>query len=188
MAQHYHDTVYRPRSAGSEHPYVSRGNASASGVAFVFIVLLSVVATFYAVWHLTGTASAGGDIPYAAQASLSDTESASFSFCHQGGGINCVVDGDTLYYRGQKIRIADIDTPETHDPRCPQEAKLGAAATQRLRTLVNSSPFSLQSIDRDEDRYGRKLRIISRGGQSLGGVLVNEGLARWYGNGRQSWC
>lgn len=31
---------------------------------------------------------------------------------------------------------------------------------------------------RDEDKYGRKLRIVMRDGESLGGALVDEGLAR----------
>lgn len=121
-------------------------------------------------------------------ASSSDTESGSFSFCHTGGGYNCVVDGDTIHYKGTKIRIADIDTPETHPPRCEAEATKGAAATQRMLALVNAGPFTLESIDRDEDRYGRRLRVVTRGGESLGGVLVDEGLARWYGSGRRSWC
>lgn len=123
-----------------------------------------------------------------ATASASDTETAAFSICKSGGGTNCVVDGDTIWYRGSKIRIADIDTPETHQPQCAAEAARGAAATRRLHQLVNAGPFSLQSINRDEDRYGRKLRILTRGGQSLGGVLVEEGLARYYAGGRRSWC
>lgn len=117
-----------------------------------------------------------------------DREIASFGFCHEGGGTNCVVDGDTIYYHGTKIRIADIDTPETHEPRCGEEAALGAKATQRLHALVNAGPFTLQQIDRDEDVYGRKLRILTRGGESLGETLVDEGLARWYEGGRQPWC
>jgi endonuclease YncB( thermonuclease family) len=32
------------------------------------------------------------------------------------------------------------------------------------------------------------LRILTRGGQSLGAVLVAEGLARFYEGGRRSWC
>lgn len=118
----------------------------------------------------------------------SDSESAAFGFCHEGGGTNCVVDGDTLYYQGTKIRIADIDTPETHEPRCAYEAALGATATRRLHALVNAGPFSVESIDRDEDVYGRKLRILTRGGESLGEKLVDEGLARRYEGGRRSWC
>ena len=112
-----------------------------------------------------------------------------FGSCHAGGGINCVVDGDTFWMGGEKIRIADIDTPETHPALCAREAALGKAATKRLRSLLNAGPFSLQSIDRDTDRYGRKLRIVVRGGVSLGDVLVSEGLARPYQGGyREGWC
>ena len=41
-----------------------------------------------------------------------------FGLCHSGGGANCVVDGDTFWIDGTKIRIADIDAPETHPARC----------------------------------------------------------------------
>jgi micrococcal nuclease len=54
--------------------------------------------------------------------------------------------------------------------------------------LLNQGGFSLQSIDRDQDQYGRDLRIITRDGQSLGDILVAEGLAeRWQGY-RRNWC
>ena len=84
---------------------------------------------------------------------------ASFGLCHTGGGSNCVVDGDTIWLAGQRIRVADIDAPETHPPRCAQEAELGDRATRRLRELLSGGAISLQSIDRDEDVYGRKLRV-----------------------------
>ena len=152
-------------------------------------LIFVALATFYGVWFLTGqNAEPSNAVDTSATFFTSDTESASFALCHAGGGTNCVVDGDTLYYQGAKIRIADIDTPETHPSRCAEEARLGNAATQRLQALVNAGPFSLQSIDRDEDAYGRKLRVITRGGQSIGQDLVDQGLARWYGGGRQSWC
>ncbi|MEY3657611.1 MAG: hypothetical protein RL425_372 [Pseudomonadota bacterium] len=112
-----------------------------------------------------------------------------FTLCAQGGGENCVVDGDTIWLQGEKIRIADIDTPETHPARCAQEAALGEKATLRLRDLLNQGRFSVQPIKRDRDRYGRKLRILERDGQSLGLVLVREGLARPYQGGRRApWC
>ena len=113
---------------------------------------------------------------------------ASFSFCHTGGGRNCVVDGDTIWLEGQKIRIADIDAPETHEPRCASEQELGDRATQRLQQLLNNGAVTLQPIDRDEDRYGRKLRIVQVNGRSVGDTLVGEGLARWYAGGRRPWC
>lgn len=113
---------------------------------------------------------------------------ASFGECAGPVRYTCVVDGDTFWLKGEKIRIADINTPETSEPQCASEAQLGAKATQRLTALLNSGGFSLKSIDRDEDQYGRKLRVVTRGGDSLGAVLVNEGLAeRWKGY-RGSWC
>jgi micrococcal nuclease len=111
-----------------------------------------------------------------------------FGFCHVGGGSNCVVDGDTFWMDGQKIRIADIDTPETHPPRCAEEAALGAQATIRLHALLNAGPVTLESAQRDTDRYGRALRIVTRNGQSLGATLVAEGLARRWEGSRRPWC
>jgi endonuclease YncB( thermonuclease family) len=100
----------------------------------------------------------------------------------------CVVDGDTFWLEGTKIRIADINTPEVSEPKCPSEAALGERATDRLVVLLNDGGFSLSTIDRDEDKYGRKLRIVTRGGESLGTILVDEGLAeRWTGS-RRNWC
>ncbi len=111
-----------------------------------------------------------------------------FGYCHTGGGTNCVVDGDTFWVDGEKVRIADIDAPETHPSRCAEEDRLGRAATRRLQALLNAGPIELQAVDRPYDRYGRRLAIVTRGGRSLGDMLVEEQLARPYGNGRRPWC
>jgi micrococcal nuclease len=113
---------------------------------------------------------------------------APFGFCHSGGGLNCVVDGDTFWMDGERIRIADIDAPETHPSRCADEARLGGAATERLQALLNQGEVTLEIADRDTDRYGRKLRIVTRGGRSLGAQLVDEGLARSWSGRRRPWC
>ena len=120
--------------------------------------------------------------------SANDALSARFALCHSGGGSNCVVDGDTFWFAGDKYRIADIDTPETHPARCAEEAALGEAATGRLHQWLNAGAFSLDSAGRDADRYGRKLRIVTRGGTSVGSVLVAEGLARPWKGRRRGWC
>jgi endonuclease YncB( thermonuclease family) len=99
-----------------------------------------------------------------------------------------VVDGDTIWLGGQKIRVADIDAPETHPARCSREAELGDRATRRLQQLLNGGAVSLAAIDRDQDRYGRKLRIVLVDGRSVGDRLVDEGLARHYAGGRRPWC
>jgi micrococcal nuclease len=111
-----------------------------------------------------------------------------FGACYSGGGTNCVVDGDTSWIDGEKVRIADIDAPETHPSRCAEEARLGDAATARLRALLNTGPVELVSADRDTDRYGRKLRIVMQNGRSVGTTLADEGLARRWEGRRRTWC
>lgn len=109
--------------------------------------------------------------------------------CRHHADRHCVIDGDTFRLGSTSIRIADIDTPETHPPHCPLEAKLGRQATLRLQALLNAGQFELRGISRDEDRYGRKLRLVMRDERSLGMVLVDEGLARRYhGQRRKGWC
>jgi micrococcal nuclease len=116
-------------------------------------------------------------------------ERASFSLCDYDNGNNCVIDGDTFRYRGTTIRIADIDTPEVFSYACPSEREAGERATRRLHALLNAGPFALEGYGgRDEDRYGRKLRVVTRDGQSLGMVLVAEGLAREWDGARRGWC
>lgn len=114
-----------------------------------------------------------------------------FTLCHTGGGRNCVVDGDTIWMNGEKIRVADIDTPETHQARCASEQQLGDRASARLQSLLNAGPVELAPAanGRSHDRYGRRLAILARDGQSLGMILVREGLARQYSGGpRDPWC
>lgn len=106
------------------------------------------------------------------------TYQASFGFCPVGGGQNCVVDGDTFWVNGENIRVMDIDAPETHPPRCQSEAELGDRATRRLHELLNAGPFQMESDGRDMDQYDRKLRVVIRDGESIGEMLVDEGLAR----------
>lgn len=101
----------------------------------------------------------------------------------------CVVDGDTIWLEGVKIRIADIDTPEISSPHCDAEYERGIRARDRLVVLLNEGEFELRPIgNRDEDQYGRKLRVVMRDGRSLGDQLVGEGLARTWTGRREPWC
>jgi endonuclease YncB( thermonuclease family) len=121
-----------------------------------------------------------------------DGEAARFAPCEGAHRVTCVVDGDTFWYLGEKVRVADINAPEVSEPACAREAELGRRATVRLIALLNAGPFTLganaDGTGRNRDRYGRLLRTVARGGASLGGQLVGEGLAeRWQGH-RGSWC
>jgi endonuclease YncB( thermonuclease family) len=117
-----------------------------------------------------------------------DAARASFGYCHTGGGTNCVVDGDTFYIGGEKVRVAGIDAPETHPPRCDTEARLGEEATERLRDMLNGGAVTMTSIDRDRDVYGRLLRNVAVNGADVGEAMVSAGVAREYGSGRRPWC
>ena len=113
---------------------------------------------------------------------------AHFAMCGAAKRVTCIVDGDTIWLGGTKIRLADIDTPETVRPACPRERAMGQRATRRMQALLNDGPITLRRDGRDEDRWGRKLRIVERDGSSLGEVLVGEGLARRWGEPRVDWC
>lgn len=140
-------------------------------------------------WPLVSTGSSNGDQGASRPLALiSAGNSPHFELC---GMVRktCVVDGDTFWLDGVKIRIADIDTPEISEPKCDSEYDLGMKATYRLRELLNEGPFELNSIgSRDEDRHGRKLRVVVRNGRSLGDQLVSEGLARTWSGRREPWC
>jgi endonuclease YncB( thermonuclease family) len=173
---HYYEKP-RPRRRGW------RGRLSFSQLRLLLILGFAMAAGYHAlgagaVDRLFGTSTQSGDVRI------------SFSMCGHGGlHHDCVIDGDTFYLGSQSIRVADIDAPETHPPRCDYEASLGARATNRLLSLLNAGPFTLQTIgSRDRDRYGRLLRVVIRGGRSLGGILVSEGLARPWTGHRRPWC
>jgi endonuclease YncB( thermonuclease family) len=112
-----------------------------------------------------------------------------FSPCSGPWRVNCVVDGDTIWHDGAKIRIADIDAPEIHDPKCPAEFALGERAKERLLSLLNEGPFYIvHSGGRDRDKYGRDLRVIERNGVSISETMIAERLVRRWDGSRHPWC
>lgn len=168
----------------------AKAEASAAAVAAAGAATKAGAAATGALATAAGVASAASSAAALASAlSGGKAVSAHFTICGHAKRIDCMVDGDTFWMAGTKIRIADIDTPETHPPRCAREGRLGEAATVKMQALLNAGPFTLTPIKRDVDRYGRKLRIVERDGVSLGAVLVRHGLARHYGGGKRSpWC
>lgn len=77
---------------------------------------------------------------------------ASFALCADAPRNTCVVDGDTFWLAGEKIRIADINAPETQGAACPAERAQGEAAKRRLLILLNAGPFDLLVQGRPQDR------------------------------------
>ena len=112
-----------------------------------------------------------------------------FVLCHGSSANDCVIDGDTIEFDGQRIRMVDYDAPEISEPKCASEAALGERAKMRLLDLLNSGSVEARPLGRrDVDRYGRKLRLVLVNGRSVGDVLIAEGLAwPWQGH-RHAWC
>lgn len=119
---------------------------------------------------------------------LDEVRPGSFRLCDGPVRANCVVDGDTFWFRGDKVRIADIDAPEISQPACDAERRAGEMSRDQLLAILNEGRFSLTAGWRDEDRYGRKLRVVSRAGKSLGERLVEQGLARRWNGPDFGWC
>lgn len=148
------------------------------------VLLLAPVAGIGIAWFW----QAAPLVTFPAAEPANEQYSVTFSRCSGPIRVTCVVDGDTIWLEGEKIRIADVNTPEISSPDCPAERALGERATSRLTSMLNEGGFSLETIDRDEDRFGRKLRIVTRDGESLGETLVAEGLAEEWTGSRRSWC
>lgn len=88
-----------------------------------------------------------------------------------------VIDGDTVdvSYRGEveRVRLLNVDTPETKDPDQPIEC-MGPEATTYLEDLLpGGTPVILEFDQERTDQYGRLLA-----GVMLDGALVNAEIAR----------
>lgn len=103
-----------------------------------------------------------------------------------------IIDGDTLIIDREHIRIANIDAPEIGRPKCDAERRLGIVAKRRLAELLSSVVVEVLRGDPDsgrkKDRYGRTLAIVSVDGQDVGGILIEESLARPWNGKRRPWC
>lgn len=111
---------------------------------------------------------------------------AALSLCAPTGErVNCVHDGDSLVVNRERIRIADIDTPELNSA-CVAERDLAQRARRLLHAHLEKGGYQ---IHRDgKDRYGRTLAIVTIDGRSVGDMLVAAGVARTWSGRREPWC
>lgn len=102
------------------------------------------------------------------------------------------IDGDTIEFDGETVRIANIDTPETRKAKCPEERAKGEAASQALTDLLASGAVTVQRGDpkspRLTDRYGRTLGLVFVDGHDVGELLIAMGHARRWTGKRRPWC
>ncbi|WP_165802956.1 MULTISPECIES: thermonuclease family protein [Rhodobacterales] len=100
--------------------------------------------------------------------------------------VTCVVDGDTFWYQGTKIRLLDIDAPEI-EGRCANERRLAQAATVELIRLLNTGLVRIAYDGRDRyDRHLARLWVLEG---EVGPVMIAAGLAEPFGRrGLSPWC
>ncbi|MET3587858.1 endonuclease YncB(thermonuclease family) [Pseudorhizobium tarimense] len=104
-------------------------------------------------------------------------------------GVTCLVDGDTLWQDGVKMRLLDIDAPETFDADCGREKDIGDLATERMQELM-AHGYKLKDSGR-KDRTSDKrtlVRVVLPDGRDAGQVLISEGLAQPWPNRGNKWC
>jgi len=106
------------------------------------------------------------------------------------GRVRYVTDGDTFRLEsGERIRIANIDAPETHagQAKCRAEIALGLAATKRARALLDHQRVAFVRVGRS---YNRTVARITFDGHDLGQTLVTMGVAKpWpHYSPKPDWC
>ena len=102
----------------------------------------------------------------------------------------CLVDGDTLWLQGEKIRLKDFDAPEPQTQICGGKAEVALAhqASARLLALLNGNEWTIERFGFDNTRSKRRLATIKIQGVDVGDTLISEGLARQWPDGNEFWC
>ncbi len=98
-------------------------------------------------------------------------------------GIPRVIDADTVHLAGERIRLKDIDAPETRQ-QCldgnGDRFPCGVVSKRMLEARVGSAAITCE-LDPKRDRYGRRLgTCYARNGENLHSWLVRNGLALAY--------
>lgn len=92
-----------------------------------------------------------------------------------------VIDGDTLAFGRERVRLRGIDAFE-RDQTCRrggEEYACGREAMEALAAMVRNGPPNCSG--RTTDRYGRLLAICEAGGRDLNAAMVASGWAVAYG-------
>ena len=108
--------------------------------------------------------------------------------CNGGERYTCVVDGDTIWLEGEKLRPQGFDTPEPQTNLCggDKERKIASKAKERLKQLLNNNTWTVERFGLD--RYERTLVTIRINGEDVGDILIRERLARSWPDGHEWWC
>lgn len=98
------------------------------------------------------------------------------------------IDGDTFALSEERIRIENIDTPETGaHADCEREALLANdAASEASLALMMAKEIRVHRTG--EDRYGRTLARVALNGQDFGEAMIAEAYAVEWSGRQHDWC
>jgi micrococcal nuclease len=105
-----------------------------------------------------------------------------------------IIDGDTVAFGQERVRIINIEAPGISEPNCEREEIFALRSRQRLQELITAGPVRIERTG--HDNIGRTLaRLFLADGRDVAEILVAEGLAvTWYEGAearesrRQHWC
>ena len=91
-----------------------------------------------------------------------------------------IIDGDTIYLNGKKIRFSGIDTPEIRQTciKNKEIVKCGIQARELLVKIISNN--NVKCIEEGKDQYKRILAECFVNDLSLSSYLVKEGYAFAY--------
>ncbi|WP_039019629.1 thermonuclease family protein [Halocynthiibacter namhaensis] len=106
-----------------------------------------------------------------------------------------VVDGDTLRFDDEPIRLTGFNTPETRRAECDSERDAGFAAKERLQELLSNAVEIYLEVRLNSsgvpvrDKYRRQIARLILDGTDVADILIPEGHAESYdGGARRNWC
>tara|TARA_Y100001934_G_scaffold242203_1_gene297796 strand:+ start:2887 stop:3516 length:630 start_codon:yes stop_codon:yes gene_type:complete len=90
------------------------------------------------------------------------------------------IDGDTLEFSDQRVRLQGIDAPELNQKCWLEGSKwpCGKESSRALQNLIDGAVVRCQKIDRD--RYGRIVARCHSNGHDIGHAMVASGMALAY--------
>lgn len=170
----------RLKAAGQKAPR-RRGRRTPSKAAKLVLPLMLVAAAgVVSLFTAPGTATDAQP----ASTNLVSLATRAMPICSGGKRITCVVDGDTFWISGEKVRLESIDAPEVNGA-CKHERELAQRATRRLSELLGGE---IKLARNGKDRYGRTLARVHTAGGEAGAILVSEGFAQVWKGRKAQWC
>ena len=91
-----------------------------------------------------------------------------------------VVDGDTIVFKGEKIRFAGIDAPELKQTCMQDDQEVKCGMTAKIMLVKKIGNFTPKCTSEGKDTYKRTLAECFVNGESLSKFLVRSGYAFAY--------